>query len=93
MFYLIDCHHGHGIRHLLGSLCCTESGWGVRICKLLCYSIALHRNLSLFLSSQNVPVALSVFPLQFAKLSVLANPVIYVVMNKAVSLYLCITVH
>ena len=34
---------------------------------------------------QKVPVVLSVFPLQFAKLSVLANPVIYVIMNKAVS--------
>ena len=59
-----------------------------------CFVILSHCTaISLSLSSQNVPVALSVFPLQFAKLSVLANPVIYVVMNKAVSLYICITVH
>ena len=36
-------------------------------------------------------MALSVFPLQFAKLAVLANPLIYVIMNKTVrqiSIYL-----
>ena len=33
---------------------------------------------------QNIPLALSVFPLQFAKLAVLANPLIYVIMNKTV---------
>ena len=42
-------------------------------------------------------MALSVFPLQLAKLAVLANPVIYVVMNKAVSVSYCslnvITIH
>ena len=51
---------------------------------LVCYKVS-HCNP---LSSQKVPLALSVFPLQFAKLAVLANPVIYVVMNKAVRSYI-----
>ena len=34
---------------------------------------------------QEVPLSLTVFPLQFAKLAVIANPLIYVIMNKAVS--------
>ena len=33
--HLLDCHHGDGVPHLLGTLRCPESGWGPGICKLL----------------------------------------------------------
>ena len=36
LLYFIDCHHGDGISHLLGTLCCPEYGWGAGICKLVC---------------------------------------------------------